>query len=163
MPYTMFSSLFPKIAAKQTRTLTVDPKNRYQLPPDSYGLLELYCDDEDCDCRRVFFMVMSEKAQDVVATISYGWESKDFYAKWFDPNRKATYDKLDKGDQYAVDEMYGFQLNPMSPQSKIAPQLLALVEDCVLADEDYIKRLRRHYKLFRAKVDAKHEKEGADL
>lgn len=31
------------------------------LPADEYARLEAYCDEEDCDCRRVFLHVISKK------------------------------------------------------------------------------------------------------
>ncbi len=54
--------------------------------------------------------------QKLLATISYGWESADFYARWFgtdDPN--------------IIREMQGPNLNPDSPVSPLSPILLALV------------------------------------
>ena len=158
MSYTPLINLLPEVGYKETRTATVGPGNRYQLPADSYGFVELYCEDKGCDCRRVFFLVVTEKTQKEVATVTFGWESKDFYARWYTHNKKATYAKLSKEDRLMVDSLYGVHLNPMSPQSKIANQVLALVEDCIISDEDYCNRLKRHYKLFRAKVDEKHRK-----
>ncbi len=35
--------------------------NNPWLPDDDYGFLEAYCNDENCDCRRVFFNVISRK------------------------------------------------------------------------------------------------------
>jgi hypothetical protein len=41
----------------------------------------LYCDEPGCDCRRVTINVLRPETGwgKVWATISYGWESTDFY------------------------------------------------------------------------------------
>ena len=57
MAYTMFQERFPEIAEKETRALTII--NNPELPSDTYGLVESYCDESDCDCRRVFLTIIS--------------------------------------------------------------------------------------------------------
>ncbi len=57
MPYAPFQERFPKIADKETRAMTI--LNNPELPSDTYGLIEVYCDELDCDCRRVFLNVIS--------------------------------------------------------------------------------------------------------
>ena len=58
MPYAPFYDLFPEVGQAETRTMITfrDPL----LPDDRYVLMELYCDEIGCDCRRVFFNVYSE-------------------------------------------------------------------------------------------------------
>ncbi len=42
-----------------------------------------YCNEIDCDCRRVLIQVLSPNTDDKPwATIGYGWESPEFYHKW---------------------------------------------------------------------------------
>ena len=55
MPYTVFHEKFPEIAKEETRSLIAiaDPK----LPEGNYALVEAYCDEVGCDCRRVFFNI----------------------------------------------------------------------------------------------------------
>ena len=84
MPYTMFYDRFPDIAEKETRNLIVF--NEPDLPPDTYALTELYCDEPGCDCRRVMFNILSEKRKEFVAVIAYGWETEDYYRKWAGEN-----------------------------------------------------------------------------
>ena len=48
-----------------------------------YAFLEMYCNEPGCDCRRVFFSVVSSRTQAPEAVIAYGWESAKFYRKWF--------------------------------------------------------------------------------
>ena len=92
MAYAPFYQFYPEIAEKETRCLIVldDPK----LPVDNYGLIELYCDEPDCDCRRVFLSVFSEKTKKKLAIIANGWESRNFYANWLGDNDPEDIDEL---------------------------------------------------------------------
>ncbi|MFH1777769.1 MAG: hypothetical protein ABH952_09480, partial [Candidatus Omnitrophota bacterium] len=82
MPYALFHDYFPDIAEKETRTITVLKDSQWDLPPAHYTLHEMYCDEYNCDCRRVFFYIVSSIRNAVVAIIAYGWERPEFYAEW---------------------------------------------------------------------------------
>jgi hypothetical protein len=75
MGMVLFGALFPKIASTETRTLTVI--DRPKIPPDTYGLLELFCVDAGCDCRRVMLNVHSQRTMEHLATINYGFDLDD--------------------------------------------------------------------------------------
>lgn len=125
-----FYKLFPEVAGKETRVLTTFGHGG--LPADSYGLLEFYCPDPDCDCRRVLLNVVSEKhlERGFLASISYGFD------------RDA--------------EMAGPFLDPMNPQSEYAEMLLEHVE-VALSDPRYVARLERHYAMVKeAAADPTH-------
>ncbi len=64
----------PELAARETRVMhTLVPQDG--LPVGSYGLLEFYCPDPDCDCRRVMLNIAEEKDPDrFIASISYGFD-----------------------------------------------------------------------------------------
>jgi hypothetical protein len=79
-----------------------------------------------------------------MAYIAYGWANKKFYANWFGGD-----------DPKIIQEMQGPILNPGSPQSKYAPAFLQLVKNAVLSDTAYVARLKRHYQIFKEKVDPK--------
>jgi hypothetical protein len=111
----------------------------------NYGLLEMYCDDPNCDCQRVFLEVYDWKRQKSMAYIAYGWESKEFYRRW-----------LMMDNSVVIREMQGPVLNGGSPQSKYAPAFLKLLKDVVLSDPAYIERLKRHYRMFKEKVDPRY-------
>ena len=67
MPFTMFHDRFPDLAERETRTMTV--LRNTTLPPDTYALIENYCDEPGCDCRRVIFNIRewsSHKEPDVL-------------------------------------------------------------------------------------------------
>jgi hypothetical protein len=145
MPYELFYERFKEIAMKETRSIAIHTNPG--LPDDDYGFLEAYCNDENCDCRRVFFNVISRKRGEVVAVIAYGWEESAFYARWYRQN-----------DPQIIREMQGPILNPSSNQSELAPALLNLARNTLLRDLAYIERLKRHYWMFKEKVDPKHFK-----
>ena len=149
MPYAPFYELFPEIAVKETRVLTV--LNLPGLPPGEYGLLELYCNEIDCDCRRVLFTVTEAVSGEIKAVIGFGWESSEFYAKWLGRNEPA-----------AIRELQGPALNTMSRQSTLAPVLLQQVA-LILADERYVERIKRHYAMYKAAVDPRLGRQSARL
>jgi len=143
MPYAPFHERFPEIAEKETRAITV--LSNPELPSDTYVLTEAYCDELECDCRRVFLNVISFKQKKPLATIAFGWESKKYYAKWMGDN-----------DPRTIMELKGPALNLASPQSKLAPALLNQI-NVVLKDRSYIERLKRHYKLFKDALKKENE------
>lgn len=142
MPFVMLREHFPEIAEQETRSFTTFEDS--SLPPGSYSLIESYCDEPDCDCRRVFFSVFSSHSLQIEAVIAYGWESDKFYARW-----------LRDGDPETIRDLQGPILNPMSPQSPHAPAILDLVRDVVLRDSVYVERVKKHYRMFRGKIDEK--------
>lgn len=142
MPYEPFFERFGELAWKETRSVTVF-ENHPALLADEYGLIELYCNEEACDCRRVMLDVVSRKRNKSVAVVAYGWENAAFYARW-----------LGRNDPKIIEELQRPELNPGSPQSKLATAALELVKD-VLNDQNYVARIQRHYKLFKETIDRK--------
>jgi len=149
MSYEPFYERFRELAMRETRSFTVADGNYPGLPADEYALLEAYCNDKNCDCQRVFFNIASRKRQRIVAVVTYGWESEAFYRKWYGG-------KDDALARMVVSEMMGLGLNSESQQSEIAPALLAPIRDILLDDPAYIERLKRHYQIFKERVDSKH-------
>lgn len=142
MPFVPFHDTFPDLAERETRTLTI--LDDAKLPAGDYALIEMYCDEPGCDCRRVFFWVQSAQTSQVEAVIAYGWESTHFYAQW-----------MGDGDPQMVKSLKGPLLNPGSPQAAFAPALLDIVKQVVLQDEPYIARLQTHYAMFRETIGPK--------
>ncbi len=139
MPYTLFYEKFPTIAEEETRSIIL--MNDPELPSGKYTLIESYCNESNCDCRRVFLSVLSEKQKKIMAVIAFGWESERYYSKW-----------MGDSNPEALKEMKGPTLNLGSPQSRLAPKILELVDKVALQDKKYIKRLKRHYDLFRKEI-----------
>jgi hypothetical protein len=142
MPMIPFMERFPEVGARETRSVTVPP--RQDLPEGEYGFVELYCDEPGCDCRRVMIDVLRPETgwSKIWATIGYGWESLDFYRNW-------------GGSASDPIEMKGPYLDPLNPQTPYSPSLLNLFR-FLIQSPDYVARLRRHYLIFRESIDAEH-------
>ena len=151
MPFQPFYEIFRDLAVKETRNITIFDGHP-TLPTDEYGLVELYCNDEGCDCRRVILNVLSRKRNEFVATIGYGWESADFYRGW-----------MIRDAPERIKDLQGPALNPLSHQSELAPALLELVQTLVLKDPLYIARLKRHYQMFKGAIDPKHFRKSVSV
>jgi hypothetical protein len=141
---TPFHSLLPELAQREVRCVhlgaTTETTPEPALPADEYIYLEFYCEDLNCDCRRVFLQVISKgQPGKVFASIGYGWEKESFYRKrmpWNPDEAKGT--------------VQG-ELDPLNEQSEFAQDFLDLFQRVVL-DEPYRLRLRRHYRLFREEL-----------
>lgn len=143
MPFELFYSRFPELAEKETRSVLVLDNSLIQsLPAADYGFMEAFCDEPGCDCRRVFFSVVSSKTSKIEAVIAYGWETKAFYRKWFK-----------YGTEEDIASLQGPELNLGSPQGKQAEGILQLFTDLLLKDKSYIERVKHHYRMFRNTVD----------
>ena len=123
MPMTDFFQVFRKLAGSELRTVTVPPGRGGSLPPDLYAFIELYCDEPDCDCRRVTLAVIAESKRRLVAHINLGFDS--------------------------ADEMAGPFLDPLNVQASFAPALLEFFTDMINRDPAYLGRLHRHYVMFK--------------
>jgi len=141
MPFAMFFSRLPEVAERETRMIILSQRTA-GLPPGEYSLLEMYCDEPGCDCRRVMFSVFVSASSSVEATVAYGWESSEFYARWMHDN-----------DPRWIREMQGPILNFGSPQSHRALAILDLVRNVALRDKQYVERLKNHYRMFREMID----------
>ena len=145
MPYQSFHDLFPEMAEEETRTITVwSDDSDTRLPPGRYSFLEMFCNERDGDCRRVFFYVVSSFRKGPEAVIAWGWDTPEFYAKW-----------LRDDDPQMIAELKGPGLNLASPQTELGPALLNLVHNVLLQDDAYVERVKQHYRDFRARIDRK--------
>ncbi len=147
MAYQPFHELFKNIAEKETRTVIILEENQYNLPSGSYVFTEMFCNDRKCNCARVLFSVMLHQndASELKAVIAYGWGNDKFYRNW-----------LGEDDKYMISEMQGPILNKTSCQSDIAENLLHFLKEQLLSDTEYIERLKRHYSMFRTKINSKY-------
>ena len=130
-----FYSKFPKIAEKETRNIIL-PNKSHGLEAGEYALVESYCNDQECDCRRVFINVYNGETP--IATIGYGWEELKFYEKWMGDT------KLAKDAKGQILELGGFN-------SKYDEAMLQLFKNIMLRDTAFIERLKKHYVMFKEK------------
>jgi hypothetical protein len=140
-----FHSVLPELAQREVRCVHIlqrpsGPSPDPDLAVDEYIFLEFYCEDLNCDCRRVFLQVVGRNQPGkIFASIGYGWEKESFYRKrmpWDPDEAKGTV----RGE-----------LDPINKQSEFAEHFLDLFRRIVL-DEPYRLRLRRHYRLLREEV-----------
>lgn len=131
-----------EVAEAETRTVTIYNNNEFKLPQGHYSLIEMFCNDQGCDCRRCFFMVRADWADEPLAYIGYGWESPDFYTRWM-------------GDAELSEHLAGVAIEPMQQQSKYAEKCLQMVKTVLLSDTDYAERIKRHYSLMRKIVESR--------
>jgi hypothetical protein len=145
MIFKRFMDFFPEIAEKETRRIIL--RNDPRIPDGEYAFLDSFCEDKDCDCRRVYFEVLQidpDYEPIYAATISYGWEELNFYLSW-SPHTSM---------EMATD-MKGPILQPLQRQSPYAEKFIELFESKFLIDPAYIDRIKRHYILFKAKLRGK--------
>src|SRR3569832_1328558 len=119
-----FHQLWPDIAQREVRCVHLgsSPETKVEnaLPADEYAYVEFYCEDLDCDCRRVFLQVNAKKQPGkVFASINYGWEKEAFYRKRM-PSPKDARDVV-RGT-----------LDPINEQSEVAGEFLYLFQHTVL-------------------------------
>lgn len=115
-----FVELFPEQAMAETRTITM--RGHALLPDDEYALVESYCPDPGCDCRRVMLNVLPRyhTTRHFLAAISFGFDRDG--------------------------EMAGPFLDPLNPQSRYARALLEIVQRMLETDAAYVARLESHYR-----------------
>lgn len=131
-----FYTKFPKLAEKETRCIIIMDE-REGLPFGEYFLLESYCNDPECDCRRVFINIQHKG--EILATIGYGWESLDFYENWI-------------GEPDMASDVKGPTLELTGFHTEHSEVLLKLFKKLMLRDKVFIERLKRHYNLFKKKL-----------
>lgn len=136
MPMAPLFERFRELAFREMRSVIVPHAGI--VPAGQYGFLEFYCNEPNCDCRRVLLhVVRSDTGTRVWASINFGWEAVGFYERWF------------HGDPEGAREMAGATLDPLNPQSVHSEGLLRLFREVVLRDAAYVERLQRHYRLFK--------------
>ena len=68
----------PELAERETRTITVI-RTHDDLPEGTYGLIESFCPDPACDCRRVMLNIACKEQLErgYLTTINYGFDRDD--------------------------------------------------------------------------------------
>ena len=136
-----FHNRVPEVGASEYRSFSA--LGIEGLPQAEYGFVELYCNDPSCDCRRVQLVVFApEVSRKFLATISYGWESLEFYKEHF-------------GFISEEDSPCDPTLEPFGEQSQYSEILLDCCKRFLLSDAAYVERLKRHYCLFKDASSAK--------
>lgn len=125
-----FISEFPILGEEETRMIHILEEGGDEFPPpDEYAFLELYCDEKACDCRRVLITVYARHAERIMATINMGFDVEG--------------------------EEAGPFLDPLNPQTKHSSRFMGYFLKNINNDPEYMKRLQRHYVMFKEKVEGK--------
>jgi hypothetical protein len=118
---TPFMKRFPELGARETRSVTVPDKQ--DLPSGEYGFIELYCDEPQCDCRRVMVVVLRpETGWKFWAVINYGWESVKFYKKWAGAPASDRSERQERADSLRTGASESVQVGPAVSWLRGAPQ-----------------------------------------
>ena len=118
MYLTPFVTIFARQGEQETRVVTTS--GYPGLPDDEYALVESYCIDPKCDCRRVMLNVAGRRqAKGYLTSVSFGFDRDE--------------------------DLAGPLLDPLNPQSQYADTLFPLVVQ-ILADPAYVARLESHYR-----------------
>jgi hypothetical protein len=136
MGFIPFYKIEPELAERETRTITL-VRTQSDLPEGTYGLIESFCPDPACDCRRVMLNIACQEQLErgYLATISYGFDREE--------------------------EMAGPFLDPLNPQGEYSEELLEIVTTAALSDRRYVERLEEHYHIVkRAAADSEHPAYG---
>lgn len=139
MPHQQLHEVCREIAEKETRFL-IFQENYKDLPKGEYGFVELYCNENTCDCRNVYIQVINPKHTEPLTTISYGWESLKFYEDWMGG----------KADD-VIRNFKGPALT-FAKHSTFANTLLELFTEVIIEDDSYVERLKKHYMLFKNEI-----------
>ena len=141
MPFIPFANLFPDLVEKEVRTVNIFDKNM-GLPLGEYVFFENYCNESGCDCHKVMVNVIGMNSQlpEILATLNFGWEGRNYYYQLF------------RGSEDAA-EMAGSYLEPLGKQSEYASVCLEIWKAYGAADQNYISRIKRHYAMFKSKIE----------
>ncbi len=130
-----FGGICPEIANKELYCL--DMKMSSILPRGRYYFLESYCNDRNCDCRKVIIIITNGKK--IFATIGYGWESLEFYKNWI-------------GDKNLAKHLLGASLEMGGFQSEFANDFLNIFKKLISDNSRFTEMIKNHYKLFKDKL-----------
>ena len=135
MDFMPFYSRYKTMAVKETRRIKITASD-LGVPGGEYMLLENYCTDESCDCRKVMInVVAANPPQRILATIGYGWESVEFYTKWMHGNKEIAR------------SITGAYLELGGIQSKSAQHFLEVFKASLT--EEYVNTIKKHYRMFK--------------
>jgi hypothetical protein len=131
-----FYDIFPKIAEEETQCfhLLQNDEDPEAPPTGSYSLVELYCPDRNCDCRKANIVFISNEDGKECGTIQFGWEDQAFYNNHFGFDDHGL-----PGPDYA----------PMQFHGKYAHFFLRKFQELCVTDKTYVTRLEGHYNLIK--------------
>lgn len=135
MEFISFYTRCKNITLKETRRITISAKD-LGVPLGEYDMVENYCSDDSCDCRKVMINFIEVKPPHrILATIGYGWESLEFYIKWM------------YGDKDIAEHLVGAYLELGGYQSEYSRNFLEIFN--ARLSKEYTDTIKKHYKIFK--------------
>jgi hypothetical protein len=134
-----FGDWFKDVAVRQMYMTWLTPPGKEFTPRDCW-LLEYYCDEPECDPRIVVLDAVSSEEPRLLATIEFGWESRDFY-------RDAC-----TADEETLEALREGRLDKSGPTDERAHVVLEAVKKEFLSNPRVVARFRRHYEMFRREL-----------
>ena len=131
-----FHVKFPKIAEEECRKIIIDENNKY-LQKWEYPILEFYCTDPKCDCRKVTLNILDPKGK--IASFNYWWENLRFYTKWL------------YWDKELAKELVGLNIDVHVNKSKYANVFFEIMKKKIFQDNTYSNILENHYYMMKQK------------
>ncbi len=143
MRFLSFFEEFPELVEHEFRNITVlDDNNFCYIPPGNYALLECFCVDIKCDCRKVMINVLSTNPTKSWSILNYGWESEKYYRTWWGKNHELYL------------PMSGVSFHPPT-NDPLQNEFLALFKIILQKDPSYARRIGLHYTMFKEKIQRK--------
>jgi hypothetical protein len=134
---------FPDLVDKETKIITVLGADKNTPNPGEYAVIESYCGDKNCDCRKAMLAIVPlNPPGEILATIGFGWDTLNFYTAWAG------------GDHELAKQIKGVYLEFLCDQSQYSGYFLKIISGMV-AEETYRSRIIRHYDIFRHRKSAK--------
>lgn len=128
------SSYRPGLACNETKVLELTFGSNTPATPVAF--VERFCDECDCDCRRVTLQLVDLDGQEELAAVGYDFDVD-----------------LPPADDHAV-------YFERTSQNTTRAHLLRAIVEGLIRHTDYRERLEEHYAAFREAVDAGEEPEG---
>lgn len=136
-----FHELFSDQEALETRVFVIPPGSDTGIPEGEYGLLEMFCDNPDCNCRHVLIAVQSRRDKRAQAVVSWEWGNVGFHREW-----------MGDGARELAEQVKGPVLDTGSYAAPFAPAILNIVCEILARDTEYVRRIKRHYLEFKIAI-----------
>ncbi len=133
-----FFKVFPEDAEIKTRKIML-VQDTFGLPKGKYFLVENYCADKECDCRKVMINVVTMDGKfTILGTVGFGWEDARYYKKWLN-------------DDHLGEEMVGAYIEAGGIQTGMEKECLDLVKNS-LRDSKFVDLIKKRYSIFKEKI-----------
>lgn len=134
-----FFRLFPEEDAEMKTRKIMLLQDTFGLSKGGYFLVENYCADKECDCRKVMINVVTmDSKSTILGTVGFGWEEPEYYKKWL-------------GDDQLGEEMAGTYIEAGGIQTGMEKECLDIVKNS-LRDSKFVDLIKERYSIFKNKI-----------